>query len=200
MKDDDIVYAIQKLRFEVSAQFLHHRILYLFLITIGFLYFPRSEVRRHDQDGVFEINRTSLGIGQPAVVEDLQKHIEYVGMRLLNLIEEHHCVRTPPDSFSQLTTLLVAHVTRGRTNHPGDGMLFHVLRHIKTNHRAFVVEQEFSERPRRFGFAHSRWPKEDERTDRTIWVLESGPRTTHSICHCHKRLVLPNHSMAQPLF
>ena len=38
-------------------------------------------------DGVLEVDRAALAVGQPAVVEHLQQHVEDVRVRLLDLVE-----------------------------------------------------------------------------------------------------------------
>ena len=47
-----------------------------------------AEVRGHHDDGVAEVDRAALAVGQPPVVEHLEEHVEDVGMRLLDLVEE----------------------------------------------------------------------------------------------------------------
>ncbi len=49
-----------------------------------------SHIRGHDDYGVLEIDKTTLVVGQPAVVQHLQKDVEHIRMRFLDLIEQHH--------------------------------------------------------------------------------------------------------------
>ena len=51
-----------------------------------------------------------LGVCEAAILQDLEHHVEDVGVGLLNLIEEHHCVRPPPDCLCQLSSLVVTHI------------------------------------------------------------------------------------------
>ena len=51
------------------------------------------EVRRHDEHGVGEVDRAALTVGEAAVVQHLQQHVEDVGVGLLDLVEQHHAVR-----------------------------------------------------------------------------------------------------------
>ena len=51
-----------------------------------------ADVRGHEQDGVAEVDRPALAVGQAAVVEYLEQDVEDVRMRLLDLVEEHHAV------------------------------------------------------------------------------------------------------------
>src|SRR5918996_730554 len=55
----------------------------------------RAQVRGHDQHGVAEVDGASVPVGQAAVVEDLQQDVEDLRVRLLDLVEEDHRVRTP---------------------------------------------------------------------------------------------------------
>jgi hypothetical protein len=49
-----------------------------------------AEVRGHDDERVAEVDRAALAVGQPAVVEHLQQHVEHVRVRLLDLVEQDH--------------------------------------------------------------------------------------------------------------
>src|SRR5207247_883205 len=48
----------------------------------------RADVARHDDQDVLEGDRSALAVSETAVVEDLQEHIEDVGMRLLDLVQQ----------------------------------------------------------------------------------------------------------------
>ncbi len=52
-----------------------------------------------------------LRVRDPAVVQDLQQHVENVRMRLLHLVEQNDRVRPPPNSLGQLAALLVPDVS-----------------------------------------------------------------------------------------
>ena len=71
----------------------------------------------HDDNRIAEIDRTPLVIGQPSVVEStLQQDVEHVGMRLLDLIEQHDRIRLAPHSLGQLSALVVTAISRRRTD------------------------------------------------------------------------------------
>ena len=72
---DDVVDSVEELRTEDAAE----------LVALG--------IAGHDDDGVLEVDHTSLVVGQTTVVEHLQEGVEHVGMSLLNLVEEHDAVR-----------------------------------------------------------------------------------------------------------
>ena len=62
----------------------------------------------------------ALAVGEPAVVEHLQQHVEHVAVRLLDLVEEDHAVRPPADGFGQPAALFVADVARRGADQPRD--------------------------------------------------------------------------------
>ena len=73
---------------------------------------PRAQVGGHDHDRVAEVDRPALAVGEAAVVEQLQQHVEYVGVRLLDLVEQHHGVGPAPHRLGELPAFLVADVAR----------------------------------------------------------------------------------------
>jgi hypothetical protein len=101
-----------------------------------------AQVAGHDQDRVAEVHNAALAIGQPPVVEDLQQGVPYLRVRLLDLVEEYHAVRSPAHSFGQLPAFLVTHVSRRGAEQAGDGVLLPVLAHIDPDQGVRVIEQE----------------------------------------------------------
>ena len=134
------------------------------------------QVRRHDQHDVREVDRAPLAVGEPAVVHHLEQHVEHVGVRLLDLVEEHDRVGTAPHCLGELTTLVVADVAGRRADEPRHGVLLHVLAHVDADHRPLVVEQELGERASELGLADPGRPEEQERTDRPVRVGQARAR------------------------
>jgi regulator of replication initiation timing len=66
------------------------------------------DVRRHDDDGVLEVDLTTVVVRQMSLVEHLQQDVEHVRMRLLDLVEQDHRVRLAPDRLRQRPGILVA--------------------------------------------------------------------------------------------
>ena len=60
-------------------------------------------------------------------------------------------------------------------------MLLLILGHIYANHRVLVVEQEHRERASKLGLPNACRSQEDERTDRSIRVLEPRSRANYGI-------------------
>ena len=78
-----------------------------------------AEVAGHDHDGVLEVDRAALGVGEAAVVEQLQQDVEDIGVRLLDLVEQQHRVRLASHRLGQLPGLLVADVARAGRRRAG---------------------------------------------------------------------------------
>ena len=127
-----------------------------------------ADVRRQDDDRVAEVDRAALAVGQASVIEHLQQHVEHVGVRLLDLVEQDHLVGAAAHRLGERAALLVADVARRRADEPRDRVLLHVLAHVDANQRALVVEQERGQRLRQLGLADARRAEEHERADRPV--------------------------------
>src|SRR4029078_730002 len=90
----------------------------------------------------------------------------------------------------KLSAFLVADVSRRRADHPRDCVLLHVLRHVKSYHRSLIIKQKLRESAICFGFADAGWSEKDERTNRTIRILQACARASDSIRHRSERLFL----------
>jgi hypothetical protein len=94
-KDDDAVDAVDELRPEALMNRLGHQLRRErggdMCHEAGARVLPdrAAEIRRQDDDAVAEVNGVPLRIGEPAIVEDLQEQIPGIGMRLLELVEQH---------------------------------------------------------------------------------------------------------------
>ena len=71
----------------------------------------RADVGGHDDDGVLEVHRATLTVRQTAVLENLQEHIEHIGMRLFDLVKEHHRIGLAAYRLSQLTAFFITDIT-----------------------------------------------------------------------------------------
>ena len=139
---------------------------------------PGAEVRRHDDDGIPEIDLPAEAVGHKSVVEHLQQHVEDVRMGLFDLVEEHDRIGTAPDLFGQLTAVIIPHIPGRRPDEPGGTELFHVLRHVDADKRILAVKEEHGKRPGKFGLSDAGGAEENERTDGLLARLESDPRAT----------------------
>ena len=100
----------------------------------------RADVRRHDDDRVLEIDNAAFAVGEAAIVHDLQKDVEDVGMRFFDFVEQHDCIGPAADLLGELSTFFIADIARGRADQAGDGVLLHVFRHVDAEQGMLVVE------------------------------------------------------------
>ncbi len=144
MEQDDLVDAIQEFRTESRAHHLHD----LIANSIAVLVFTecgqvfRTEVRGHDDHRVLEVDGAPLTIGQTSIVKHLQKHVEDIRMRLLDLVEEHDLIGPATNGFRQRPTLLIADIAGRRADQAGYRVLLHIFRHVDPHKRGLVVEEE----------------------------------------------------------
>ena len=90
LEEDDLVDPVQELGPERRLELAHRERLDLRAVVVGQLQqVLAADVARHDDDGVLEVDRAALAVGEPAVVEHLQQHAPHVGVRLLDLVEQH---------------------------------------------------------------------------------------------------------------
>ena len=159
----------------------------------------RAEVGRQDQDRVAEVDRAALAVGEPAVVEHLEQHVEDVRVGLLDLVEQHHRVRAAAHRLGELAALLVPDVAGRGTDQPGDGVLLAVLAHVDADHRPLVVEQEPGERLGQLGLADAGRAEEQEAAGRPVGVGDAGPGPAHRVGDRGDRLGLADHPGRQRL-
>ena len=79
-------------------------------------------------------------------------------------------------------------------------MFLHVLRHIDTNHAAFIIKQGFGQRLGKFGLADARRAKEDKRTNRTVRVLDAGTGTQDGLADGLDCFILTDNTGMQHIF
>ncbi len=105
---------------------------------------------------------SALGVGEDAVLHDLEKDAPHVGMGLLDLIEKHHRIGPAPHLFSELSPFVVAHIARRGAQKPGDGVLFHILRHVEAEQGLPSAEQGGGQGLAQLGLAHAGGAQERE--------------------------------------
>ena len=75
-----------------------------------------AQVAGHDDDRVLEVDGPALGVGQPAVVEQLEQDVEHLRVGLLDLVEQDHGVGPAADRLGQLAGLVVADIAGRRAD------------------------------------------------------------------------------------
>lgn len=92
-EDDEVVEPVEELRLERGPDDFQNLLLLLFLGRERLDEVLAAEVGREDQDGVAEVDRPPLPVGEPPVVEHLEQDVEDLRVRLLDLVEEYDAVR-----------------------------------------------------------------------------------------------------------
>ena len=113
-----------------------------------------------------EIRGAALTVGEAAVLHRLEQHVEHVGVRLLDLVEQHDLVRLAADALGQGATVVIADIARRRADHPRHGVPLHVFRHVEPGDGVLVVEQELGRAFRQLGLADTGGAEEEERSSR----------------------------------
>ena len=94
----------------------------------------RAHVAGHDDDGVAKVDPSPLGIGQVAIVEDLEEHVEDLGVGLLDLVQKDEAVGLATYGVGELASVVVAHIARRRADEARDVVALHELGHVQLNH------------------------------------------------------------------
>ena len=69
---------------------------------------------------MFEIDGLAVRLGKTTIIENLQKEIKDLRMRLFNFIEQDNAIWTPPYRVGQLTSLVVADISGRGANQARD--------------------------------------------------------------------------------
>ncbi len=149
----------------------------------------RPGIGGHDQNGILEIDRSAAGVRDSPVVQNLEQDIEHVGMRLFDLVKQHHGVRVAADFLGQLPCLVVADIPGRSADDARDRVLFHKLRHVQPNQRLRGMEQLVCQRFDQLGLTHAGRSSEDER-DRLAFIGDSRAIAFDGAHHGVNRLVL----------
>ena len=151
---------------------------------------------QHDE-GVAEVDRAPLAVGQPAVVQHLQQDVEDVRVRLLDLVEQDHLVGPAAHRLGQRAALLVADIARRGADQAGDAcfsmnslMSMRTIARSSSNRNAASALVS-SVLPTPVG------PEEQEAADRPVGVLQPGARAAHRVGDRLQRILLADHALAQ---
>ena len=124
-------------------------------------------------DGVAEVDRAALAVGQAAVVEHLEQDVEDVAVGLLDLVEQDDRVGPAADRLGEPAAFLVADVAGRGADQPGDVVPLAELAHVEADHRRLAVEEELGQRLGQLGLADAGRAQEQERADRPVRVLQA---------------------------
>ena len=121
-------------------------------------------------------------------------------MCLFDFVEQNNRIRFTPYCLGELTAFFVANISWRRSDQTRNAVLLLIFTHINTRHHVFVVEHEFCQSLCQFGLADAGRAKEQERTDRSFFVLQACTRTPNCICHSIDSLVLTDNTLVKFVF
>ena len=159
-----------------------------------------ADVAGHDDDRVPEVHLAPFGVGEVAVVEDLEQDVEHIGVRLLDLVEQDDAVALPADRLGELAAVVVANVARRRTDEPRDRVPLHELGHVETDQRVLAAEHKLGEGAHQFGLSDAGGSQGEEHANGPAFVLEAGPSTPDGLGHHGDGLILPDDPFFDVLF
>ena len=121
-------------------------------------------------------------------------------MCFFNLIEQDHTVWISPDLFGELTAFLISHISRWWTDQFRYTVLFHVFRHIHTDHRLFRAEDCLCQCFGQFRLTYTGWSEKQEGTDRSCRIFQAHAPTFDRFGDCFHRFFLTDYPFVQFFF
>jgi hypothetical protein len=176
LEDDDLVDAVDELRPERLRHGPHDALLDVVVVRTAREAEPGAggrggpEVRRQDDEAVAEIRLDAVGVGQPAVVEDLQEQVPRVGVRLLELVEQDDRERLLADAVDDRVRAGLAALA----DDLAVGVRGLELAHVQPRHPVGRAEQEAGERLGQLRLAGAGRAGEQEDADRAVEVRQPG--------------------------
>ena len=156
-----------------------------------------TQVRGEDQDRVLEVHHSTLRVSQTAVFQNLQQGVVNLLVGLLNLVEKHDGERLAAHLLGELTALFVADVPGRSTEETRSGEAVMELTHINLNECVFLAKEELGQGLRQLGLTNTGRTGEDERTGRTLRVLQTSAGTTNSAGDSTDSLFLTDDALVQ---
>ena len=154
----------------------------------------RARIGGHDDNHIAKIRTFAVIVGELAVIHHLQQHIENIGVRFFDFIEQKHAIRLLVHRLGEQAALLEAHIARRRADQARHGMALHIFRHIKALQRH--AERE-SQLPRHFGFAHAGGAGKEKAADGFVGQTQARARHFHGGHQGFDGAVLAKHHVFQ---
>ena len=95
-------------------------------------------------------------------------------MCFFHFVQEDNGIGFPANCLGQLTAFFVANISGRRSDQTAHAEFLHVFAHVDTNNIVLIVEQRLCKCFCQFCFADTGRTEEQERTQRTVRVLDSG--------------------------
>lgn len=121
-----------------------------------------TQVGGHDQHGVAEIRFAAPAVGKHPLLHHLEQDGPDIPMGLLQLVQQHHGPGGAAHRLGELSAVLMAHIARGGADEAGDGVGFHILRHVEANQGVLTAEEDSGQGPAQLGLAHAAGTQEEE--------------------------------------
>ena len=157
-----------------------------------------ADVRRHNNDRVFEVDSPAEGIGQYAVLENLQEEVRHIAVRLFQLVQQDDAVGPPPHLLRQDAALVVADVARRRADQARNGAWLHIFAHVDAHERVLRAEDAVCQRAAELRLAGSGRAGQKQRCRRALRPGESHPPAQHRPRRLLHGLRLTNDLFRQP--
>ena len=101
-----------------------------------------------------EVHRPTFSIRETTFVKELEEDIVYIGMRLLDLIEENDSVWLETYGLGEFATFSIADIARRRANQSGDREALGQLAHINTHKCLLATKDLLSKRLSQIGLPY----------------------------------------------
>ena len=121
-----------------------------------------TQVGGHDQHGVAEIRFAAPAVGKHPLLHHLEQDGPDIPMGLLQLVQQHHGPGGAAHRLGELSAVLMAHIARGGADEAGDGVGFHILRHVEADQGVLTAEEDSGQGPAQLGLAHAAGTQEEE--------------------------------------
>ena len=105
------------------------------------------------------------------MVHDLQQHVENVGMRFLDFVQQQNSIGVFGDGFGQKSALLETDIAWRRADQTGDCVALHVFGHVEADQ---FDAKGISQLPCDFGFSDAGRAGKQEGTDGFLRIAKTG--------------------------
>src|SRR6185369_10962433 len=110
-------------------------------------------------------------------VKNTQQHIEHAFIRLLDLIQQDHCERLAAHAVNKLARLAIR--LRNQTLGTSRQRVFTHVEPHETLRELCLTEEEPRERARQLCLAYTRWSSEEQNTEWSTGIIQSGFESQH---------------------
>ena len=128
------------------------------------------------------------------MIHHLQQHIEDVGMRFLDFVEQQYAMRLLGHRLGQQPSLIEADISGGRAYQPAHRVAFHVLAHVETNQ---VDSHDVGELLGRLRLPHACGTAEQKRANRFVALAQTRSGHLHRRGQNIERLILTENDILE---